>query len=127
MSLIIEIQNVTYAIDQVKWKLETEITNKSIPLTERWELWCNAPSFLKNTEKWIEHFEFAGNDIDWSGQCEYRCSTITLQDVVESYEGNLDYAIEEGTESELGYVQEDIDKLKEDILSKNLVSFQWDW
>lgn len=97
------------------------IKDKSVPLDERWELFCRAPDSIKLHDRWIHEFKWEEKHqaISWYDDFYMdRHQTVDMQAIIEIMEEN-----ESGTE----YSEEMILDMKEEILDKNLGSFCNDW
>lgn len=123
-------QRISYIqndIDSIKEDFANTIKDTSIPLAVRWDLFVEAPDYLKNHESWIMRFdEF---DFDVADQDYERHRQIQMNDVIEGMEENEYWeANPEAEELPENYVfSEKISKFKEHILSENLGSFIFDW
>lgn len=113
---------VKAASDKLKPAFVEYITNKELPLDERWLFWVSAPKELKNEEPWISHIEFDGEEIFWFDGPHYyeKRMTILMTDVVSTYIDNNKWEVDK-------YSEEAIAALKEDILASNVYSFELDW
>lgn len=121
---------------KVEQKYKQYITNKDIPVLERWEFFINASSKLKNSfsgvatfnskllQGYMQSFE--------NGPGSPRGEKIVMEDVL------ADYAHPDITQEELDYLaenylgcdtltKEDVEEAIEEVLSKNLESFTYDW
>lgn len=116
-----DIKTINFLIVSAKEDFFKYITNKEVPLSERWELFTQAPSYLKEHSGMMEHFQVLDNlGIDYFDEMYY-----------EKYERIETYSLAERLEEELlgekGLTQEKIDEVKEQILEQNLGSFDLDW
>ena len=109
----------------LKQELEQYITDKSVSLEDRWDLWISAPSTLKIVEPWIVHFKsLPEHFIMYDGELHAeRYQTIYTYEIIDK--------LEEGDWNSVEQVSIpydiDIDAVKEEILSHNLGSFVYDW
>jgi len=121
------------AVKLAREKFILVIKDKSIPLGERWELFKKAPTELKNNGSWIESFkalnEACGGEVSWYDDfCKERHETVHLVDLVSDVEWCI-----ENDQVDRGYCKaffdkpELLDKFKEEILEKNIESFEYDW
>lgn len=122
-----KIRQMELNVASVKLHFEKAITDESIPLEVRWELFVNAPSYLKNTKFYMcsERDEYFGEDyVMYDGPYHVeRHSFVVAAEVIESAEENKAY------ESDEGHVWNrfDIDEAKEKILAANLHGAKYDW
>lgn len=100
--------------DKEKLTLELKewVKDKSIPLDERWEVFF--ASDLGKHSSWIEDFVNLDSDDVASHRDMDRSETVDLQDIraygISSIESDEDY-----------------DAFREDVLTKFIKSFEWDW
>jgi len=110
------IEELQSSIEKVKAEFRAVITNKDIPLDERWDFFVRSPDILKEHQNWIAHFDIE-KETDFSYYDDFyfeRYQTIHTSDLVERVEEREKFA---------NYVV----PLKEEILHKNLGGFQYDW
>lgn len=108
------------------------ITMKDVPLAERWEVFVYAPDSWKQTASWIVHFAIEqklDNEIEWFVDFYFeRRETIDMVSLIERLQRELDY---EGHPSKMiercGWTKELIEEFMEEIMQKNLCSFDLDW
>jgi hypothetical protein len=116
-------------IDLHKRILEGWITDKSNSLEQRWATWCEAPSCLKNSESDLVSFENLPEDfICYDGYYNVdRYQTVCTKSMIE----NIEYSYDNFKKFDFfgggAYRNLNIDALKEEILTKNLGSFVYDW
>lgn len=128
--LILRYKNLDKLASDLKPVFEQWITNLEVPLSTRWGLWVAAPVSLKNKKPWIQHLSFGKVEISWFDSPVYadRRMEVVLDEVVSSIENNEDeeeFWFAEGlTKEQFDYY---LNQLKEDILEKNLYSFENDW
>lgn len=120
-------------IESLKEPFEQTIKNKEIPLNERWELWCDSPVELKQTQCWIVRFASLPEDfvgIDGSIPTERR-ETVFPVDIVSQIQYDLTTYERHPDWYDDDYIEElrkiNLDNLKEEILEMNLWSFDYDW
>lgn len=118
--MIEQIRSLEVLIAKAKMDFEEYITDRTKPLSERWEAFVVAPDFLKNKENYLQHYEYKGRG-DVLKDFEYRCQTNHLVDIVENIQYYEDYDDKGRPDSE------ELVKFKEWILSKNLGSYNCDW
>jgi len=101
-------------VDDVRQNLERVLQDKSLTLEYRWQVFCEAPSMVKNHEPYIHTFNWESmhRDKEILGWDRSKFETIKTESIVYSMMDN-----------ELP----DIDDVKEEILAKNLGSFVYDW
>jgi hypothetical protein len=139
-AIIARVQAVNEELRQLRPEFVAFITDKSIPLTERWDTWESAPSELKDHHGWIVHFEslprdFVGYDCDVNAD---RHQTVNISNIMENlYEKQQ--MVEDG-EPEKGnwmhkywkgavefFEKHSIEEFQEEVLAMNLESFEYDW
>lgn len=112
----------------LKSELEQLITNQSIPLDIRWDVWVKASPALKNSE-WGSHSISALPEdfIAYDGEIHTeRYETVSTMGIIEKLqEGGYCPETEEPVPYEVSHGI-DINAVKEEILSKNLGSFVYD-
>lgn len=100
------------------------ITDKKIPLADRWEVFRVAPSDWQESNTYIQHFaiEKKVGEIEWYDKFYYeRHETVHMYDFVDRIIENIE------DEDEDTWTVELVDEFKEEILSRNLASFDFDW
>ncbi len=117
-------------MDKIAGPFEYYIKNQQEPLEERWELFSKACMDMKNHEGFIHHFKcIKGRDAEMNLIGEdglYYASkgktieTDVLADFLKEYVNHEEYE---------HYFPKNfsIDILKEEILQKNLGSYEYDW
>ena len=122
-----KIRQMELNVASVKLHFEKAITDENVPLEVRWDMFVNAPSYLKNTEysmcsAWDEYF---GKEyVMYDGQYHVeRHSFVVAADVIESAEDNKADDEYEGRTWEYF----DINEAKEKILAANLYGAKYDW
>lgn len=121
-------------IASMKQDFEKYISDKSVPFEERWLTFINAPSELKNHENYGPNFSTMPNDfVMYDGPIHAdRGHTINIKDMFQEIEDVLS-EIKEGTYEPIynwhikSYNKLDVNALKEEILEKNIGSFDYDW
>lgn len=129
------IENIKIQQEAVKKEFAEIIKDQSIPLDERWFLFKNTPREFKEHCGWIVHF----NALQEIKNFEYECfeyyerheSIDTVDCLVDLFADSVYYYIkypeackERDKEK---YTLDRLNRLKEEILSKNLGSFDYDW
>lgn len=137
-----EMQSLASRLASMKQEFEAIIVDQSIPLDERWKFWCDAPVNLKNTSRWVEHFEcFKLYGERLYGRSDYRFNwysdwniekyeTVYMQNVLENLEEQraCDERIADEEFEEYEWTDDNvINMFCEEVLQKNLHSFVFDW
>jgi hypothetical protein len=136
------------SISSKKKEFETIIADKSIALKDRWKLFREAPYFLKDHAPWIEHFYMYEYDpVDPASISLQRDSDIThdkgfnrneevdVVNLIDQYREDIVADEFPDTDFEtIGQIDQVVcskdarlNEIKEDILSRNLGSFCYDW
>lgn len=111
-------------ISKLKPDFEAFIKDKSISLEERWQTFASAPDYLRNKEPWVEHLEIGGREICWYNDFYVeRYQDVNMVDIIECMFENVG----EDSYKTVDYTVEDIKVLQEEILDRNLGSFNNDW
>lgn len=121
------ISGLNKLLKEKKIEFESFITNKNVPLDQRWNLWVKAPSELKNKSSSIEYFkEIDSDQIMYEGELVHtdRYQTIEMVLAAENYEWKLKYPRPTDVHE---YTQEGLNRFKEEILNRNIESFIYDW
>lgn len=115
-----------------KTNLEDFITNTTIPVLERAKIWCKSPNAFKNHEKYIQHFPKYFEELLNGDTHKYETIDVSefINDIIDCAE-TKEQLIENLTE----YFDVEVDDkfLKEfedfleQVLSKNLGSYEFDW
>lgn len=122
-----KIHQMELNVASVKLHFEKAITDQSVPLEVRWDMFVSAPSYLKNSRNYMcsEWDKYFGEDyVMYDGPYHVeRYSFVVAAEVIESAEENKAY------ESDEGHVWNrfDIDEAKEKILAANLHGAKYDW
>jgi hypothetical protein len=109
-------------IEEIKKEFAAYIADTSVPLDERWEVFMSAPSDLREHSRWIERFEGLPDDdfIGYGGPVWVeRHQTVDISDILSVLEGQEDY--------DFDFSAVDVTAFKEDVLKRNLYSFEYDW
>lgn len=151
-SLVSQIVALEHEMKQAKPEFEAYIKDKSIPLTQRWQLWLDAPDSLKNTGGWIsagrlEAFKLLGyggrhnEAISYEGGMVWaeRHQTIDMVDILEGMlecladklevdlPDDFDWDDLDGWRQHSEEAGEFLDAYREELLQKNLLSYRYDW
>lgn len=110
----------------IKQRFVEYIADKTISVENRWEIFLEAPSDWKNHKLYVEKFQIEKKlkikEIFWHDDFYIeKNETVYMGNIIERLEENL-----EDFESN-GWSKELIEELKEEILQKNLDSFNYDW
>ena len=99
------------------------ITDKNIPLDERWNVFTKAPSFWQEHDLSVPSFSIeAEREINWYDDFNIeKRETVDLIDIIKQLEEDIKRGFATGWTLELA------NQLKEDILKQNLGSFEYDW
>ena len=96
------------------------IQDKSLPLKDRWKLFNDAPKEFREENDWVEDFDSIG-DVNWYDDFYYeRYQVVYTVDIVDRIVDKQQYP-------QFKDNPEKLNELKEEILSKNLWSFKFDW
>lgn len=118
MDFIAKIEELNKQIDAVREEFKFYITCDIVPLEDRWNVFLKAPPNLRVTKGYVQHFKGVPEDfIMYDGPLHAeRYETIDVELILEALEQNLE---------EVKGI--DIEAFKEDVLSKNIYSYQYDW
>jgi len=116
--------------DKLKREFSSYISNKDIPLHQRWKTFCKAPDELSNHERYLINARTKGLQYikdNWFDAPEVygrgkKISTKEMFDRVFSTH-DLKYSKQDYTEKEIALYKEAM----EDVLSQNCASFCFDW
>jgi hypothetical protein len=104
------------------------ITDKSVPLMDRWEVYVRAPDELKEHDDYIVEFDspFLQSLFDVADGCLGRHDTIYIHDKICHiiYDGIIDLY---GNDLQYEYTEADVHEAMEELLECNLLSFINDW
>jgi hypothetical protein len=114
-------------LNVVKQQFMKAIKDKSVPLEDRWNAWIDAPSFLKDFSQYTVKFECMGKNFSWyDDMLMSRNETVDMEDVVT----DLDYYVDHQCDDNERYFccklfrnRDLLDKLREEILARNLEYF----
>lgn len=110
---------------QVKKLFEQSISDKSIPLEDRWAIFVNAPDSLKNHHQWViswvspeieDGMQYEGGIMYWE-----KYETVKAERAIEAM---WEYISEENFHE---ITEEMISSEMEMLLSKNIGSYCYDW
>lgn len=119
---------ITKAHENLQADYRLYITDKSIPLMDRWEVYVKAPDELKEHDDYIVEFDspFLQVLFDVSDGCLDRHDTIYIHDKICHiiYDGIIDL---EGNDLQYEYTEADVREAMEELLLMNLSYFTFDW
>ena len=123
MSMIKRLKNYKVMANPLQVEYVEYINDKMVPLADRWEAFHVAPYEFRRSEFYVQHFE--SEKLLPNGEIDFYSDFY-----VEKYTNVYMYYFIDGIEGELdnypGWTQEIVDAFKEEILKKNLGSFQYD-
>lgn len=152
MMLVGDIKALEEKMKGLRPEFEAFISDKSIPLEQRWQTWVDAPDSLKNTGGWIddgrlEAFKLLGyggrhneaiaheGGLVWAERYE----RIDMVDILETILENLvdkfnveipddfDWDDVDGYKEVSPEIHDFLSAYREELLEKNLKSFRFDW
>lgn len=133
MTALENMQRLQAKLESIKPNFAVYIQNKDIPLEERWAVFALAPAELKTHEDYGPTFRSIHSDfIMYDGPVHMdRGQTMTTLDLIENIESSLK-DIEEDMYCGRKWAQDmleavDLNALKEEIMAKNIKSFNYDW
>jgi hypothetical protein len=108
-------------IADIKEEFVAYIKDKNIPLEVRWEVFMKVPANLRGTSPWFERFEGLPEEfIGYDGPVyAERHQTVDMEFILD--------ILGEIEDCDVDPAGIDIVAFKEDVLSKNLYSFTYDW
>lgn len=129
LAIITEIHAITNKIQSFRPVFEAFIKNQDYPLDERWSAFVQAGDYLKNHMSYVQRFKTLGDteygDLSIGYDCwlqhAERYEVIDTQSIIEWAECYN----EERDDPDMRVV--DVEALKEEILSRNLGSYEYDW
>ncbi len=107
-----KIQQLKDLKQELTLELKEWVKDKTIPLDERWDLFFQ--SDLGDHRTWIEDFKNLDSDNIAKNRDVNRHETIYLDTIEEWYIKSIEDS-------------EKYDEFREDVLSKFIQSFEWDW
>jgi hypothetical protein len=103
------------------------IKDKSTPVQERWEFWCDAPSSLKDFSQFSIKFDCMGKNFSWyDDMLISRNETVDLEDLIWNLEQYVDHQCDDPERyfvRKLFRNRPLLDQLLEEILARNLEYF----
>ena len=129
MNILEEIITYKNGSNPLKERYIAYIANQDISLEERWEVFCEAPIDWKNDNSYVVSFDVEkslrkkGYELSWYDDFYIeKNETVIMQEIVERIKESLDEELKE-----LGWSEELLNDFKNEILAKNLGSFDYDW
>lgn len=124
MDVITAVQDFIVMSNELKETYRNFISDKTVPLEDRWILFKIAPHDWKEHSRWVEYFSFEKllpeKEINWYDDFGYeRCQSVDMYILIEDYFSDF--------VEDLPNKEEIITTAKEEILSKNIGSFIFDW
>lgn len=127
------VANFEAELDLVKLELESYIRDKSLPVSDRWDVWKKAPDCLKNQKCFYYDMYLDGGCLTDSLSDDYsRHETINTADFIDriveiKYFEYTENVPEDKCPNIDTWEPEGMDMLKEKILADNMGSFIYDW
>lgn len=112
------------------------ITDKSISLEDRWEIFVTAPNEFKHHDPYIQHFDTIKKNFPYFTLYDEmnieKEEKVVMTEFIDSFNERMqDQELYPDEQDEIGSKlfkePEILDQLKEEILAKNLGSFLNDW
>jgi hypothetical protein len=111
------------------------ITDKTIPIDDRWKLFVSAPSELRGHKEYYYTFSCFGGFEWYDDYGAERHQTINMIDFVNEVQGDVDQYIQTCSTDDLVYcfteklvkIPNVVDKIKEELMQANIGSFVFDW
>lgn len=103
------------------------LKDKSIPVQDRWDFWCDAPSALKDFSQYSIKFECMGKNFSWHEDMMIaRNETVDMEDLI----WELDQYVDNQCDDPERYFVRKLfrnralfDQLREEILARNIEYF----
>lgn len=142
MTILDEIIAFKQAPNGLKDRSIAYITDMTVPLSVRWAVFKEMPDDWKVEENYIHHFDaekyLNGREVSWYDDfCIERHETVDVVEFVEERlmeklfdESDIEYPDDvygAGIDELPPEIQTIVDTWREEILSKNLASFKFDW
>ncbi|BAU39976.1 hypothetical protein [Ralstonia phage RSP15] len=106
------------------------ITDQTYPLEQRWELWVSAPKNFKKHNPYYVDFETIKCEVSWYDDFNVeRHETFFMVDMISQIEERREWHPNflKGQFADTPEGKEQINLLKEEILQKNVMCFDFDW
>jgi hypothetical protein len=115
------VENLNKQIEQIREEFAQYIADKSINLDTRWQVFMEAPANLRGSSSWIVRFKGIPDDfVGYDGPVyAERHQTVNVGWILETIEEIEEYDVDPNSI--------DVIAFKEDVLSSNLYSFEYDW
>jgi hypothetical protein len=111
----------------LKEKFIKTIKDKSIPIDDRWEFWCDAPSSLKDFSQFSVKFDCMGKNFSWHDDMLIsRNETVDTEDLMWELDQYVDTQCDDPERyfvRKLFRNRPLLDQLREEILARNLEYF----
>lgn len=126
LELIEQMQNIVKTKTTFEPVVKSYIQNEAVSLEDRWEVFKNVPMGMLE-DNMCMHYDFAGNEICWYDDHYIdRYQSVDNVNIVKRYEEKLD--AEPGDyDYDVNITQENIDRLKRDILKLGVRYWKNDW
>lgn len=124
MNMVERLKAYVAAVNPLQVEYVAYIKDKSIPLADRWEAFCAAPTEFQEHESWIQHFD--SEELLPNGEINFY-DDFYVEKYTEVYMENFIANIEEDPDYHEDWTPEIIAAFKEEILEKNMGSFTFDW
>lgn len=134
MDILQRMKNVVAILENSNLPFEVYIQDQSIPLSERWEVFCITPYEMKEHDPCGPSFHnsLPRDFIMYDGPIDmdrgYTMNTIKMVEYIESAlaEIAIDEYLGNDRKKDL-FLSINLDEIKEEILEQNLGSFTYDW
>lgn len=114
-------------LNTVKQQFMKAIKDKTIPLEDRWNLWIDSPSFLKDFSQFSIKFDCMGKNFSWHDDMLIsRNETIDMEDLTWELDQYVDHQCDDPERyfvRKLFRNRPLFDQLREEILARNLEYF----
>lgn len=99
------------------------IQDQKLPLNDRWDVFVSAPIDLKEEEPWIQKFDIEDKtgEFPWFDWGRNRNETVNVSDFINNIGISDLYGLDRQFTVEL------LNEFKEEVLQKNIGSFDLDW
>lgn len=127
-NLLLQLNNLNDTLKQLKNEMKAHLSDKNTPVSERWDIFKQLPQDCYTNESYGPSFSNMGDLVMYEGLIHAeRYETINvfeMVDIIEAAKNNFD--------AQSALIQKDlqrlnVDVLKEEIMSKMVSSFRYDW
>ena len=105
------------------------IQDRKLPLNDRWDVFVAAPIDIKEEEPWIQEFDIEKKvgKFPWFDWGRERNETVDVSDFINNidFEDNIGISDLYGLDRQ--FTIESLNEFKEEVLQKNIGSFNLDW